>query len=755
MSSAETIPTSCAEAAVYYTQELGFSVIPVGVSKRPLVEWREYQSRIATAEEIASWWKRYPCANLAIVTGTVSNIIAIDIDSESGLEWVKTNFPNTGVYGKTSRGWHALYRSPGVPVQNAQKLVSGIDIRGDGGYIVAYPSVHKSGHQYSWVYTPGLDGWSDLHEYPNVALRALNQQHGSCVSPADGSFASQTETALCKSPPDAAGRRRPWTGDNTDRTSGVYADSIEQYIEIWRGVCSFMRYYIDNQAEQTEEIWFSMLTNIVRSKDFPLHIAHTASNRYPKYSRAETDKKYLHALSMKGPRTCEQIKKYNKCGGCPGYGSPVNSYERSPVADNIIIETISSAPSNEIPPALLNPGGILSDIMDYIHNSTVQSFPLWDLGAALCLLGTAAGQRINSGLNGVTTNLYIVVIGNSGTGKSSGMHAVERLLETAGLTNLKGASTFTSGSALLKSLIKRPVQLMLVDEIGDILKRMKNPNSYAADLFSLLKDLHSKTNNCIQKDFAGSDSYIVKYPHLSFYGATTPERFWKAVDSGDAEDGFLARVITLESRHLIQSARRVKTKTAPEELIKKLQDISRLPQTQGSGNMDYVPRPIQFSTDAADKIAAVTEHYINLANYNKDENSGSVYLRAAELTERLALIYALSQKGAALECVELDAVEWADTFVTYYTTAVIYNMQSNMNRGGEHELLQKVYNIIIRHRDPDGYITFRKLAQMSHMLSKTLKPVLETLLDSEKLTEREITARNGKKIKYYAVLKET
>jgi len=711
MISIETIPDNCRDAAIFYAYELDFSVIPVTQKeKKPFVRWQEYQDRIASEDEINSWWDRYPEANVAIVTGKISNLIAIDVDSEEGLLWLKKNYSeDTGVYGRTARGYHALYRHPGMPVQNSQRLYPGIDVRGDGGYIVAYPSIHISGHQYKWEYTPGLDGWNDLIEYP--------------IKP-----------AVTKPPRDEY--------------------DIEPYVDIWRAVCPFMKHYIDRQHEQTEDVWLSMLSNIARSKDRSLDVAHAVSCQYPKYSKAETDKKYLHAHRMGGPRTCEYIRQFGKCLDCPGYGAPINSYEHSPIADNIIVETISNTPAAEIPPILLTPGGLLTDIMDYTRKSTVQSFPLWDLGAALCLLGTIAGQKICSGINGVRTNLYVVIVGNSGTGKSSGMGAIDRIIDAAGLTGFKGASTFTSGSSLLKSLVKHPTQLMLVDEIGDIIKRMKNPNSHMSDLLTLLKDLHTKTDSNITKDFAGSESYIIKYPHLSFCGATTPERFWKAIDTSDAEDGFLARVIVLESRHYIQSPRNVEIKAVPDNIITALQDIARLRQLQGSGNLDFVPRPIPFSVYASDRISEIFEYYKNQANMHMNEDGTALYLRGGELTERIALIYALSQYGADLQQVDLDAVEWADIFVSYYINTALQNMSVHMLRGGEHDLLNKVYNLIIKHRDKEGWISYRKLSRSSHILSRTLKPVIETLVDNGKITERSRKADNGAMVKSYAIIKE-
>src|ERR1041385_5387025 len=67
------------QAAVFYATDSGFSVIPVdAVSKKPLLEWKEFQTRKASVEEIESWWKKWPEAGVGIVTGAISGITVVD-----------------------------------------------------------------------------------------------------------------------------------------------------------------------------------------------------------------------------------------------------------------------------------------------------------------------------------------------------------------------------------------------------------------------------------------------------------------------------------------------------------------------------------------------------------------------------------------------------------------------------------------------------------------------------------------------------
>jgi hypothetical protein len=109
---------------------------------------------------IAAWWKRSPLANIGLLTGTPGGLFALDLDSLEaeirladvlgvGLEPAGLG----GLHVSTGRGLHVWYRLPeGVTIKNsAGRLGPGIDVRGDGGYVVAPPSLHASGRRYRFA----------------------------------------------------------------------------------------------------------------------------------------------------------------------------------------------------------------------------------------------------------------------------------------------------------------------------------------------------------------------------------------------------------------------------------------------------------------------------------------------------------------------------------------------------------------------------------------------------------------------------
>lgn len=120
----------------------------------------------ATSDEatIRDWWRRWPGANVGVVTGADSGIVVLDVDAGSG--GIESLAELQGEHGDIAEtveavtgggGLHLIFRHPGRAhkISNSAKRVGpGLDVRGDGGYIVAAPSGHMSGRAYGWNASP-------------------------------------------------------------------------------------------------------------------------------------------------------------------------------------------------------------------------------------------------------------------------------------------------------------------------------------------------------------------------------------------------------------------------------------------------------------------------------------------------------------------------------------------------------------------------------------------------------------------------
>lgn len=134
----------------------GFHVFPVARGdKIPIVE--NWPDRATTdASVIEQWWTEHPEANIGVTTGPRSGIWVLDIDGDDGeitleaLERQHGELPHT-LYAHTGKGRH-FYFSYTEGVRNtARKLGFGLDTRGEGGYVLAPPSLHPNGKRYAWA----------------------------------------------------------------------------------------------------------------------------------------------------------------------------------------------------------------------------------------------------------------------------------------------------------------------------------------------------------------------------------------------------------------------------------------------------------------------------------------------------------------------------------------------------------------------------------------------------------------------------
>ncbi len=155
------------EAALYY-QSIGFSIIPIGSDKKPLISWKKYQTEKASPTEIERWFSIYPEMGIGIVTGKISGIVVVDIEKGGSSK----GYPSTVTAKTGGEGFHLYYKHPGHEVPNGTRVRELTDIRGDGGYVVAPPSKSTKG-LYEWIVS--IDD-ADFAEMPDWINKIKNSE---------------------------------------------------------------------------------------------------------------------------------------------------------------------------------------------------------------------------------------------------------------------------------------------------------------------------------------------------------------------------------------------------------------------------------------------------------------------------------------------------------------------------------------------------------------------------------------------------
>lgn len=162
-------------AALKYATKYKWAVFPVSQkTKKPLTPHGCKDAK-KDPGAIRAWWKRYPDASIGIATGSASNLLVIDedVDEDKGLNgvhemflWERDNgeLPET-VRAITGRGGaHLYFHYSGKDLGNRAGVIEGVDVRGEGGYIIAPPSIHPNGTQYEWECDPEETELSEIDE---------------------------------------------------------------------------------------------------------------------------------------------------------------------------------------------------------------------------------------------------------------------------------------------------------------------------------------------------------------------------------------------------------------------------------------------------------------------------------------------------------------------------------------------------------------------------------------------------------------
>lgn len=133
--------------ALHYAK-LGWPVFPLN-GKVPAIS-REKGGRgcldaTTNPDQIETWWKQYPDANIGVATGKTSGLLVVDVDPRKTDTWLDSlhslSLPPTLTIKTWSGGWHLYFRYFGSDITIGAELLPGIDWRCNGGYVVGAGSL--------------------------------------------------------------------------------------------------------------------------------------------------------------------------------------------------------------------------------------------------------------------------------------------------------------------------------------------------------------------------------------------------------------------------------------------------------------------------------------------------------------------------------------------------------------------------------------------------------------------------------------
>lgn len=681
-------------AALSYAAR-GWRIIPCRPGQKiPLTE-HGCKDATTDAATITAWWTRWPTANIALACGPGSGVYVIDVDLDIEKEvdgWGSLEefpaLPATVRQNSPRGGAHFLFRSD-KPPRNKNCFRPGIDIRSEGYYIMLAPSVHPNGKVYEWAQGAGPDDIT-LAEFPDN------------VRPEPPKVALPWETKPVTTTP-----RAPTSPQATPivERARLYLQECESAVQgqagheklLWAARALVVGFEID-EGTAVSMLWSDFNPRCIPPwdrgspadiKDFERKVAE--ARRTP---GSKPRGWLLDELGLRGHDG--ELEAYGRklaAGLLAGIEKKQPEPEHDPEARPEIINPKKARPTGMFPDWLLNPPGMVGQLVEWINATAGCSQPTLALGCALTACGALFGRKVRDQSNG-RTNLYMMGVAHSSAGKDHPADCVETLFTRAGAAVLLGGSRVTSDSAIEVALTASPVQLFNWDECGHMLQAIKQAGTgsggaqHLKTIVPALMQLYSSAHKLyIGKQRADEEVRRVDQPHVCVWGLTSPDVLYAGLSTAELRDGWLGRVVTVIShdrpKYMIKQHL-----PPPEHLVTLVQAwLTRaIPPPEGAGNIAGATGVYQLEIPTQPDAMAIFEafrdecHETMLRCDSIGDDTQYLWGKGLQNARRISLIVATGDRFDGQEITAFHAkygCEFVRCCIKQFTESIKNNLSDN------------------------------------------------------------------------------
>ena len=342
-----------------------------------------------------------------------------------------------------------------------------------------------------------------------------------------------------------------------------------------------------------------------------------------------------------------------------------------------------------IPKNLLTIPGVLSLAVDHYNACSTRHQPQYAVQVALALGSVALARNWVSESDNFTS-LYLVNLGATGRGKEFGRTFLERVLEEANLGHLVGPMKYASEAAVMGELAWKPRHVTVYDEFGRLLSSTNGSgNTNLRDAQTLLMSLFGQlggvarptaysTNGKTAQQIEAMRNQKVVRPAITLLGLSTPETFFDALSQDDVANGFLNRLLVVNSRQPRRVEKPKPWKKAPRELISWLNNFGNLSDDFMEGESPTEvsePEVVEYTAGALRRLDEIEQEVIDLQDEHERARLDGMFSRSREIAMRIALIVAMSRNKQRIDEVSLN---WAWEYVRFYTMEMVENTRRMM-----------------------------------------------------------------------------
>lgn len=400
------------------------------------------------------------------------------------------------------------------------------------------------------------------------------------------------------------------------------------------------------------------------------------------------------------------------------------------------------------PFSLVIPDGLVGDLTAYMLSTARRPQPLLSLGASLCAIGALMGRQYRTTSN-LRSNLYVVGIADSGSGKNHSREIINEVFFESGLAHHLGGNKIASGAGLLTALHRQPAILFQIDEFGMFLSaaadRKRSPRHITEILDNMTELFTAAGGVFLGAEYANRDGTNerrdINQPCLCVYGTTTPLHFWGALQGANVVDGSLARFLILPSdedypdENLAAGLRQ-----APPGLIEGLQRLA-VGGGHRKGNLSGMtsdpttavdPVTVPMTAEAQARFRQLSADLTEELRAAAGTAFTAILARIGENALKLALIVAVGRDPVTPE-IDITAANWAIDFVRHYAQQTMEAVERHV-ADTETEAHLKRLKEIIRASGAKG-ITKSEITRASQWLkSRDRDEILLTLIESGDIT---------------------
>jgi len=615
-------------------------------------------------QQIRVWWERWPEANIAIACGKPSGVYVVDVDVSAagdvdGRQSLREfpELPDTVRQDTPRGGFHAFFRTDNPP-KNKNAFRPGIDIRGDGYYVIAAPSIHPNGKPYIW--TPDRAPWEfELSEFPYFMRPATK-------APWEAVPAQSTQPPIL---PD----------DDNLRRASLYLQQCDPAVQ--------------GNGGHDRLLWAS----VAMVHGFMLSDKHALDLLIREYNP-----RCLPPWNLDDPRDRKDFeRKVNEARKLVPKEQPgwlLNDAAYAPAPPNVSID-INAIRRNAVPKGpvsegaylsqdaelryLTQPTGLLGELCGWINGISIRRQPFLSLAASLAFLGALFGRKISDHLNN-RTNLYCMGVAPSSAGKTKILSCLRRLSAEAGCVGLIGGDGFASDSAIEKRLARQPSTVFLLDEIGHLFTHIKSgANQHTVRIIPTLMKLYSAAGDIyLNREYAEDEKQVqIVEPCCCIYGTSTELRFTAGISEDELEDGWLSRCLVFRTEGRPEKQRIKYSIKTPQSIVQQVLDwhtrkievhtepgdLTGVLQGSTAALLPAPPPKIEVETEPDAECAFVEFDREATRKASQYPRYDAIWMKSEENARKIALIVAASENFDS-PCITIANAEYAIRLIRYLIT---------------------------------------------------------------------------------------